>query len=189
MIRRAVIADVPALGRIINTCAEYGLMLHRSHEHLYEHLRDFHVAIEDDAVAGVCGLRVVWSDLAEIYALAVDPARRRRRWGRRLVEAGIDDARTLGIRRLMALTYEQAFFAKLGFEPCDRQQLPLKVWSECVRCLKHHSCDEVAMVRTLTDVPDQHAPDASSVTGHAYVVPVTLKIARTEPRPKMDEAP
>lgn len=47
MIRRANVADVSALGRIINDCAEYGLMLHRSMGFLYEHMRDFHVA-EDD---------------------------------------------------------------------------------------------------------------------------------------------
>jgi amino-acid N-acetyltransferase len=53
----------------------------------------------------------------------------------------------------MSLTYEQAFFEKLGFEVVNKDTLPLKVWSDCVRCPKRDGCDEIAMVRTLHDVP------------------------------------
>ena len=36
----------------------------------------------------------------------------------------------------MALTYELRFFEKLGFELVAKEALPLKVWSDCVRCPK-----------------------------------------------------
>ena len=39
-----------------------------------------------------------------------------------------------------------------------RGALPLKVWSECVRCPKHDACDEIAMVRTLRDVAVSDVP-------------------------------
>ena len=70
-----------------------------------------------------------------------------------LVEWSVEEARRLQIRRLMSLTYEQAFFEKLGFEVVNKDTLPLKVWSDCVRCPKREGCDEIAMVRTLWDVP------------------------------------
>ena len=35
----------------------------------------------------------------------------------------------------------------------QKESLPLKVWSDCVRCPKNDNCDEIAVVRTLDDVP------------------------------------
>jgi len=92
-------------------------------------------------------------DMTEIRSLAVDDTHRGQGIGRRLTEWAVDEARRLQIRRIMSLTYEQAFFEKLGFEVVNKDTLPLKVWSDCVRCPKRDGCDEIAMVRTLSDVP------------------------------------
>ena len=42
-IRRATVTDVPAMGKIINDAAEFGLMLPKSMAALYENVREFHV--------------------------------------------------------------------------------------------------------------------------------------------------
>ncbi len=187
-IRRALTADVPTFGQIINDCAEYGLMLHRSQAYLYEHIRDFVVKVDEAGqVVGVCGLKVVWGNLAEVYALAVAPSQRGRGVGRALVEACVEEARAIGIRKLMTLTYERAFFEKVGFAVVDRQRLPLKVWSECLRCAKNTACDEIAMIRVLEDVPDVAGPSQPPPAGE-YVVPVQLDKSVLR-RPKMDNAP
>lgn len=180
MIRRAHVADVPHFGQIINDCAEYGLMLPRSLESLYENVRDFHVAVADDGdaerIVGVCGLGVVWANLAEVYALVVAPDQRGKGVGRQLVERCVEEAAQLGVRRLMTLTYEQAFFDRLGFSVVDRQRLPLKVWSECVRCPKNQACDEIAMIRELEHVPEATAPKPSAPPADRYVIPITLSV-------------
>ena len=75
------------------------------------------------------------------------------------------------IRRLMSLTYEQAFFEKLGFEVVAKETLPLKVWSDCVRCPKRDGCDEIAMVRVLEDVPVIAGPQAAP-TPRGVSIPV-----------------
>ncbi len=187
MIRRADVHDVPAIGKIVNDCAEYGQMLHRSMSFLYEHVRDFFVAIEQDNVIATCGLGVVWADLAEIYALAVSPAHRRQGQGEGLVSACIDEAKTLGIRRVIALTYEQQFFARQGFAILDRQKLPLKIWSQCLACPKNQACDEIAMMRELTDVPEVKAPVAEAPSADAYIVPVPLRIGQDTDRQNNDQ--
>jgi len=178
-IRRATVADVPAMGRIINDCAELGQMLPKSQAVLYENIREFHVAEMADAegamkvVVGVCGLSVVWANLAECASLAVDPAFRGHGIGRKLVEVCLQEARDLGIRRVMTLTYEQAFFERCGFSVVDRTDLPLKVWSECVRCPKNQACDEIAMIREFEDIPEP--PEASKPPKPVhYEVPVVL---------------
>jgi amino-acid N-acetyltransferase len=164
------------VGKIINDSAELGLMLHRSWQDLYENMRDFQVAVEDDKVVGVCGLKIVWANWAEVYALAVDTAYRGKGIGRKLVLTCVDEGENLGIRNLMTLTYEREFFLRCGFAVVDRMTLPMKVWSECLKCPKNKACDEIAMVRTL-DVPEVTGPskpaDPSPTT---FEVPVQLGI-------------
>src|SRR5690348_10879913 len=134
MIRPATIHDVPRIQAIINSHAELGRMLFKSYAQLFEDLRDFAV-YEDDAppgrpreVLGCTAVTIIWADLAEVRSLAVDEAARGRGIGRRLVEWCVEEARRLQIRRLFALTYEQAFFERLGFEVVAKESLPLKVW-------------------------------------------------------------
>ncbi|HWE03958.1 MAG TPA: N-acetyltransferase [Tepidisphaeraceae bacterium] len=159
MIRPANIHDVPRIQQIINSHAELGKMLFKSFGQLYEDLRDFGVFEEGGEVVGCVALTIIWADLAEVRALAVDESARGRGIGRRLVQWSVSEARRLGIARLMALTYEQKFFENLGFAVVPKETLPLKVWSDCVRCPKQQGCDEIAVVLELPDVirPDQPA--------------------------------
>jgi amino-acid N-acetyltransferase len=153
MIRPATVHDVSRISEIINSHAELGRMLFKSYAQLYEDLRDFSVYEKDGEVVGCTALAIIWADLTEIRSLAVDNDYRGQGIGRRLVEWSIEEARRLQIRRIMSLTYEQGFFEKLAFEVVNKDTLPLKVWSDCVRCPKRDGCDEIAMVRTLWDVP------------------------------------
>lgn len=161
MIRPATVHDVPRVSEIINSHAELGRMLFKSYAQLYENLRDFAVYEDGGRILGCCALAVIWADLAEVRSLAVEDSSRGRGIGRKLVERAIDEARRLQIRRLMSLTYEQAFFEKLGFQVVPKETLPLKVWSDCIRCPKNEHCDEIAMVRTLEEVPIVEQPSAT----------------------------
>lgn len=160
MIRPATIHDVPRIQEVINSHAELGKMLFKSYAQLYENLRDFIVYEIDDAVVGCCALSIIWADLTEIRSLAVDDLYRGRGIGSSLVRACIDEARRLQIRKIMSLTYEQHFFEKLGFEVVLKETLPLKVWTDCVKCPKNANCDEIAMVRVLEDVAEINAMEA-----------------------------
>lgn len=179
-IRAAKVSDVPAMAALINDYAERGLMLHRSHAEMYESIRDFHVALTpgtpEDKIAGICGLRIMWSNLAEVYALAVAPEMRGKGIGKKLVLTMVDEGEELGIRRLFALTYEQRFFEHCGFKAVDRHKaLPAKVWGECIRCPKNQACDEIAVVREL-DVPDLGATADLPQRPPRYEVPVLSEL-------------
>ncbi len=151
-VRQARISDASSICSLINHYAEQGKMLHRSLESIYDDVREFQVAEGKDAAAVACvAVDVFWSDLAEVKSLAVAPDRCGAGIGRTLVEAAIADARKLGIKKLFVLTYEQAFFEKLGFRTIDRQTLPEKVWRECIACPKADACDETAMLLDLDD--------------------------------------
>lgn len=178
-IRPARVSDVRPIAAIVNDWAERGRMLHRSFAELFDDLRDYQIAEVDGEVVGVVGLRVMWSNLAECYALAVKPECKGMGLGRKLVEASITEAERLGIRRVFSLTYERAFFEKLGFVVVDRHaNLPLKVWSECARCPKKNACDEIAMVYTLEHVADPEVSLARPKPDGSYEVPVLSESMR-----------
>jgi amino-acid N-acetyltransferase len=173
MIRPATIYDVPRIQAIVNSHAELGKMLFKSYAQLFEDLRDFGVYVDEASgqVLGCAAVTIIWADLAEVRSLAVDDAARGRGIGKQLVHWCIDEARRMQIRKLFALTYEKTFFEKLGFEVVAKETLPLKVWSDCVRCPKNDHCDEIAMVKVLEDVPQ---PDivAAEPTPRGVSVPV-----------------
>jgi amino-acid N-acetyltransferase len=173
MIRPATIHDVPRIQEVINSHAELGRMLFKSLAQLFEDLRDFAVYTDEGGeVVGCCALTIIWADLAEVRSLAVDESQRGKGIGSKLVEWAVAEARRLGIRKIMSLTYEQRFFEKLGFEVVPKEALPLKVWSDCVRCPKRDGCDEIAMVRTLHDVPVPQGVPVATPTPRGVSIPV-----------------
>lgn len=151
MYRKATMADIPAVHQLINDYAAQGLMLRRPITMLYEAVRDFTVAFDEETgeVLGVGGLHIMWNDLAEVRSLAVKPGTVRKGLGKGMVDSLIQEARVLGLKRVFALTYQQAFFEKCGFHVVLKETLPQKVWKECVYCDKFHACDEIAMIRYL----------------------------------------
>lgn len=152
MIRKAKIADIKTIHKILNQYADKGVLLPRPLSELYDHLRDFVVLSEDgegEKVLGICALGICWDDLAEIRSLAVIEEGRGKDYGRRLVEACLQEARSLGLQRVFALTYAVHFFAKMGFRVVEKSTLPHKVWGDCLKCPKFPECDETAMLLEL----------------------------------------
>jgi len=149
VIRKARVEDIPKVHAVIDAYARQGLMLRRPLTFLYESLRDLAVAAEDGRIVGVGGLHVMWNDLAEVRALAVAPDLRGQGIGRRLVEFLVDEAREMGLARVFALTYQREFFAACGFEVISKDELPQKVWKECVYCDRFQDCNEIAVIRYL----------------------------------------
>ena len=150
VLRKAMIKDVPDMARIINAYASQGQMLPRSHHKLYQEIRDFVVAVVDGQVVGCGALHVVWADLAEIRSLAVTQDWLSMGVGRKIMEALIEEARSLGLPSVFALTYRQDFFERMGFHVVPRETLPHKIWGECLDCPQFPNCNEVAMTIDIT---------------------------------------
>ncbi len=100
----------------------------------------------DGQVVGCAALSIFWGDLAEVRSLAVSSAHRARGIGGQLVQHVLRDAQALGIPRVFALTYEVSFFEKLGFRRIQRDELPRKIWRDCINCAKFAECDETALI-------------------------------------------
>ncbi len=148
-VRNAKISDAKVICSLINYYAEHDKMLFRSLAEIYENLQTFLVIENEDKTIGCCALEVIWSDLAEIKSLAVAAEHRGQGVGTALVTAAVEQATYLGVPRVFALTLAPEFFERLGFTAIRKEDLPLKVWSDCAKCPKQTECDEIAVVRTL----------------------------------------
>ncbi|PLX86723.1 MAG: GNAT family N-acetyltransferase [Desulfuromonas sp.] len=149
MIRQARIPDVKEIHHLLLGYAEQGQLLGRSLADIYDALRDFYVYEESGEILGVCALSICWEDLAEVRSLAVQPGLSGRGIGRALVESCLDEARVLGLKRVFALTYQPEFFSRLGFSEIEKAQLPHKIWTACLNCVKFPDCDEQAFAIDL----------------------------------------
>jgi len=147
MIRKAKISDVKFIHTLVNRYAEQDLMLPRSLNNLYDNIRDFYVLEQDGKIKGCVALNIVWDDLAEVKALAVDESVKGQGWGRKLVEECLREAKELGIKKVFALTLIKDFFHKLGFKTIQKRRLPQKIWGECIHCIKFpDECNEIAVM-------------------------------------------
>ena len=149
-VRKAKITDVKAIHRLVNEFAKKGEMIPRSLNDLYENIRDIFVYENRGEIKGVCALHILWEDLAEVRSLSVRLDAQGIGIGKKLVATCIKEAKTLGIRRLFALTYHPEFFGKMGFAVIDKSKLPQKIWGECLRCPKFPECDESAVIMSLS---------------------------------------
>jgi amino-acid N-acetyltransferase len=152
IIRKARIKEVGQIHRLLGHYAGQGLLLPRSLSEIYDHLRDFFI-MEDSSKNGeiiaVCALGICWEDLAEIRSLAVMEEYQGKDYGSLMVNRCLEEAESLGVKKVFALTYVTGFFSKIGFKQIEKSALPHKIWADCFKCPKFPDCDEIAMMKAL----------------------------------------
>ena len=173
-LRRARIEDVPSIAAVMAGYVAQGVLLPRPVSELFQCVREFWVAerAEPDGsreIVATAALRLLWRDLGEVSSLAVRADAHGKGLGGALVQAVVNDARALGLPRVIALTREVAFFERCGFTVEKREALPRKVWTDCVKCPRRHACDEVALALDL--VPGA-SEDAARNARRSYTLPM-----------------
>jgi amino-acid N-acetyltransferase len=149
-IRRARLDDVEAMYRLLDHFARQGLLLPRRIQDVYRNVREFVVAVDEhDRVLGCAGLRIYTPVLGEIIALAVDERCHGQGVGRRIVETLLQDARSMDLCRVFAMTLQPAFFEKLNFERQHIALFPEKIAIDCSGCAKRATCAEITMMLDL----------------------------------------
>jgi amino-acid N-acetyltransferase len=132
-IRPAHTSDVTAIRRFIDYYAPKRILLDKPTVTLYEDVQEFVVAEADDEVIGCGALHVLWSDLAEVRTLAVDPDCQHKGVGHLILEALLEQARAVGVQRVFCLTFEVDFFASHGFKQFTETKLEPGVYEELLR--------------------------------------------------------
>lgn len=146
IVRPATIHDVVYIHDLVDNYAHMGNLLPRAMSELYRHLRDFFVVEQDQKIVGCGALEIFTETLGEVRSLVVADDYKGNGFGQKLVAHIIEEARHIGLRQIMALTYVPDFFYKLGFRTVEKDTLPEKVWGVCIKCYKFNNCDEIAVV-------------------------------------------
>ena len=145
--RNAILPDVDRIHTIITPYAQRGTLLPRTLPELCENVRDFVVAENDGLVIGCGALHLYGMHLAEIRTIAVAPEGKGLGAGRKLVEALLVEAERHQCGCVCLFTRIPSFFTHMGFNVARREELPDKIYKDCVYCPNLQCCDEIAMFR------------------------------------------
>ncbi len=148
-VQQARVPHAAEIHRLIMHWSERTPVLPKNLGQIYENLREFVVALDGEHVVGAAALHIDWADLAEIRSVVVDPNCQGKGVGKLLIEKQMEIAADLGIEKVFVLTDQVGWFARLGFGPIDKADLPHKVWRDCVHCPIFTNCTEVALARSV----------------------------------------
>ena len=132
-VRRARAGDVRAIRALVEPLTATRVLVAKDAVAYYESLQQFRVVEDDGRIVGCGALHVMWEDLAEVRTLAVHPSASGQGVGSQLLDALLDDARDLGIKRVFCLTFEVDFFSRHGFEPIEGRAVEPEVYAELLR--------------------------------------------------------
>lgn len=145
--RNAILRDVEHIHAIMNPYYPDGTLLPRQISELCENIRDFVVAEHGGMIIGCGALHLYGLHLAEIRSIAVHPDAQGLGAGRRVVNALLEEAERHNVSCVCLFTRIPEFFARVGFSVATREDLPDKIYKDCIHCPRFYACDEIAMVR------------------------------------------
>lgn len=148
--KKARLSDIEAMQKLVAPEVEAGIILPRTSDEIATNIRSYTLAYKDGELVGFCALHIHTSFLAEIRSLIVKENYRGVKIGEGLVNTCIEEARTLGLQKVLSLTYKQSFFERLGFVEIPKESLPEhKIWADCIKCKHFPICNEVSLIKNL----------------------------------------
>ena len=169
--RKAMVGDAQAVHRLVQQYSGDGTLLPRTYGEICENIRDFVVVEHRGLIVGCGALHIYGPHLAEVRSIAVTPAAQGRGVGQRVVRALTTEAERHQINRVCLFTRIPEFFSRLGFSVANREELPDKIFKDCLACPRLHHCDEVAMV--LGDSLADSASDSHPLRRSAELVQIS----------------
>ena len=145
------ISDIPNMRNLALKEIQNGVILDRSQDEIANTIRSYK-AIKDDNgnIIAFSALYIYSMTLGEIRSLVVKEDFRRKGLASKLINSLIEDAKDLGLKEILVLTYKREVFEKLDFKEIDKEKIPNhKIWADCIKCKRFPICDEIALIKTL----------------------------------------
>ena len=135
--KKASLGDIVSMQALVLPEVETGIILERTSDEMATNI-------------GFCALHIHSPSLAEIRSLIVSEKFRGNKIGESLINQCIDEGRSLGLQKVLSLTYKQSFFENLGFYEISKESLPEhKIWADCIKCKLFPVCNEVSLIKNL----------------------------------------
>ena len=147
---KARLSDIHAMQELVQPEVDSGVILVRSEDEIATNIRSYMLAFSVGELVGFTALHVHTSYLGEVRSLIVKEGIRGQKIGENLVLKALDEAKSLGLQRVLVLTYKQSFFERLDFVEIPKESLPEhKIWADCIKCKHFPICNEVSLIKNL----------------------------------------
>ncbi len=148
--KKATLSDIALMQRLVLPEVEEGTILIRNDDEISTNIRSYTLAYDNEKLIAFVALHIHTVALAEVRSLIVDTAYRGKHVGSTLVNLCVDEAKNLGLKKILSLTYKQRFFENLGFVEIPKESIPEhKIWADCIKCKHFPICNEVSLIKTL----------------------------------------
>ena len=146
-LRKAKLFDIPAMQELVKDKVADGTILKREDDEVATNIRSYVLAFEGDELIGYGALHIHSISLAEIRSLIVKQSARGKGVGKKIVEYCINEAKELGVKEILVLTYIAEFFEKMGFKQIEKEDIPEhKIWLDCIKCIHFPVCNEKSLI-------------------------------------------
>ncbi len=126
IIRKAKVADLSAILKLVNFYSSKGKLLRRNKREVKKNIGSFFVAVKNGVIVGCASLDIYSRKMAEIRSLAVKSSEMHSGVGTGLAKACIAKAKKKKILEVMVISSEEKFFKNIGFNytlPGERKAL------------------------------------------------------------------
>ena len=148
--RKATLLDIEAMQALVEPEVISGVILKRDNDEVATNIRSYQLAFYEEKLVGFCALHIHTTTLAEVRSLIVDDTVRGSGVGSSLVKNTLIEAKTLGLKEVLSLTYQQKFFERLDFKEIPKESLPEhKIWADCINCKHFPVCNEVSLIHSI----------------------------------------
>ena len=147
---KARLCDIKEMQELVEEEVKKGTILFRSSDEMATNIRSYVIAKKDDTIVGFGALHFHAYDLGELRSLIVSEKCRGEGIGKGMVKTMLEDGKSLNVKKIFTLTYEQSFFESIGFKEIPKESLPAhKIWADCIKCKHFPVCDEVALIKII----------------------------------------
>lgn len=148
--RKATLFDIKSMQKLVKPEVVSGVILERSDDEIATNIRSYILAFYKNELIGFGALHIHTISLAEIRSLIVKDGFRGKEVGKQIVQNCLEEARQLGLKRVLCLTYKQNFFQRQGFIEIPKESIPEhKIWADCIKCKHFPVCNEIALIKQL----------------------------------------
>ena len=135
---------------IVKPYVDEGIILYRDEDEIATNIRSYVLAYENEIPIGVGALHIFSPFLGEIRSLAVSKNFQGKGIGKKIVNSILEEAKKIGLKEVLVLTYQKEFFEKLGFREISKESIPdKKIWADCIKCKFFPNCNEIALITSL----------------------------------------
>ena len=158
ILRAGTPEDAETLYYLITSHAQEGHLLPRELEELRRNAHRFVICEVEGEIKACAELAPLSKRVAEVRSLVVSEKFRRVGLAARLVGELRRRAQAADFEMLCAFTHDARFFVRQNFSIVPHLWLPEKIATDCVTCPLFRTCQQYAMVMSLSDVARFSAP-------------------------------